>query len=95
MIIGNNSNSNKGSSFVNGLKTNKATGVGKKTFGFDENLSDYVHTNTSDDVAMYDKSLAMLKDRLSKNLISIDEFNKKCEEIGKKKAAALNNKNKF
>ena len=94
MIIGGNNNinnNNNGSNFINKMKTNKGSN-GNGSLGFNENLSNYVHTNPSDNISMYDKSLAMLKDRYEKGLINVDEFNKKCEEIGKKKAQALNKK---
>ena len=89
MIIGgNNKNINNGSNFINNMKNNSKRPM-HNNFGFNEDLNNYVHTDPKDKISMYDKSLAMLKDRYEKGLIDVDEFNKKCEEIGKKKAQAL------
>ncbi len=63
--------------------------------GFNEELSTYKHTNPTNDIDMYDKSIAMLHERYENNLISLDEFQKKCAQIGKKKRAALENRNKY
>jgi hypothetical protein len=41
--------------------------------------------NTSSEDDMYNKSLAMLNDRLEKGLITMDEFSKKCNDIAKKR----------
>lgn len=96
MIIGNNNNSfNKSNQLVNKLKKETKKHKPVNNFGFTEDLSHYVHSNPTNEIEMYDKSLAMLKERYNKNLISADEFNKKCNEIGKKKAAALNKNNRF
>ena len=91
MIIGNNNNfQNSGTKLINKLKSSHSNHAGpNNNFGFTEDLSSYSHTSANDEIAMYDKSLAMLKERYQKGLIDADEFNKKCEEIGKKKAKAL------
>ncbi|MBR3049060.1 MAG: SHOCT domain-containing protein [Bacilli bacterium] len=94
MIIGGNNNMNKGNDLINNFKNkNPQNNKIKNNFGFTEEIKDYVHTNPTDDITMYDKSIAMLKNRLDNGLITIEEFNRKCEEIGKKKTAALTNKN--
>jgi len=41
--------------------------------------------NPLDRDQMSDKTLAMLHDRLSKGLISMEEFNKQCNELAKKR----------
>ncbi|MBQ2639766.1 MAG: hypothetical protein IJF92_03285 [Bacilli bacterium] len=94
MIIGNNNNlGSKSAKLMNTLKSQHSNHAGpNNNFGFTEDLSNYSHTSANDEIAMYDKSLAMLKERYQKKLISADEFNKKCKEIGKKKAKALKNK---
>ena len=96
MLIGNNNNlGSKSSKLINNLKNQHSNHAGpNNNFGFTEDLSNYSHTNATDEIAMYDKSLAMLKERYQKKLISADEFNKKCEDIGKKKARALKSKNR-
>lgn len=52
---------------------------------FTEDLSTFKHTNATNNNDMYDKSLAMLHERLDNNLITLEEFNKKCEQLGKKR----------
>ena len=34
---------------------------------------------------MYDKTLALLHERLSQGAITLEEFNRKCRELGKKR----------
>ena len=58
-------------------------------------MNTYKYTNPTDEIMMHDKSIAMLHERLNNNTITLEEFNKKCEKIGKKKAEALKNRNKF
>ena len=41
--------------------------------------------NASSSNDMYNKSIAMLNDRLEKGTITMDEFNKKCRDIAKKR----------
>lgn len=52
---------------------------------FTGELSTFKHTSATNNDAMYDKSLAMLHERLDNNLITLDEFTKKCEQLGKKR----------
>ncbi|MBE6157830.1 MAG: hypothetical protein E7160_03455 [Firmicutes bacterium] len=102
MIIGGNNSFNQ-NSFNSQMNNNinKNNGYnpsqnnGKRDFGFKEDMNTYKHTNPSDQMAMYDKSIAMLHERLDKKLITIDEFNKQCEKIGKMKAASMKKNNKF
>ena len=102
MLIGGN-NSFNGNNFNNlsnnNFNKNNSYGQnqnnGKRDFGFKEDINTYKHTNPTDEIAMYDKSIAILHERLDKKLISLDEFNKQCERIGKQKAAALNKKNNY
>lgn len=92
MIIGGNNqfnNNNNGRNFINNMKRKNNKPTHNNNFGFNEDLNNYVHTDPKDKISMYDKSLAMLKERYEQGLIDVDEFNKKCEEIGKKKAQAL------
>jgi len=67
----------------------------RKTFGFNEKTSAYKYTDPTNKKDMYDKSIAMLNERLENNLITLDEFNKKCNQIGKRRAKDLKNNNKF
>ena len=43
------------------------------------------HTDVTSRKEMDDKAFAMLQDRLNKGLISMEEFNKKCTLLGKRK----------
>lgn len=43
------------------------------------------HTDVMSKSEMKDKSFAMLQDRLNKGLISMEEFNKMCNLLGKQK----------
>ena len=43
------------------------------------------HTNIMSKQEMNDKAFAMLQDRLNKGLISMEEFNKMCNQLGKRK----------
>ena len=58
------------------------------TNGFVKNLSEHKHVNPTNSNAMHDKTLALLNDRLQKGQISIEDFNKQCQQLGK-----LRNKN--
>lgn len=102
MILDKNNSNN---SFINNFKKNNPnestkirqdTNTNKnKKFGLNEGISTYKYTNPTNEIEMYDKSIAMLHERLNNNLITIDEFNKKCRQIGKKKEQALKKQNKF
>ncbi len=88
MIIGNNNNNNfnKNIEFQNKLKldTKKENKKGFKNI-FIKKLSSFGFSNTKNSDDMYDKSLAMLNERLEKGTISLEEFNKKCNSIAKKR----------
>ena len=43
------------------------------------------HTDVMSKTEMNDKAFSMLQDRLNKGLISMDEFNKMCSQLGKRK----------
>jgi len=87
MIIGNNSNntnSNNGNVFnphfnkkLNYIKE-QAKNNQSQMNSFNPEQRQYDVTNRND---MADKSIAMLQERLSKGLISLDEFNRKAKKI--------------
>ena len=52
---------------------------------FTEDFTTQKHTNPIDKNDMSDKSLAMLHERLKQGTITLDEFNKKCEQLGKRR----------
>ena len=43
------------------------------------------HTDPTNQNDMYDKTLAMLNERLQKGAITLEEFNKKCSILGQKR----------
>ena len=86
MIIGNNNdfNSNLNNNFLNNNFPNRNQTINQPdTSLLTGDLSTFAHTNPMDNNQMYDKSLAMLKERYDKKLISLDEFSKGCEQIRK------------
>lgn len=50
---------------------------------FVKDITEHKYANPSNREAMYDKSLAMLQSRLDNNLISTEEFNKKCAQLNR------------
>ena len=50
-----------------------------------ETTTNMAHTNINSRNEMYEKSFAMLQDRLRNGLISVEEFNSKCNELNKKR----------
>lgn len=100
MIINNNNLGNKQSEFLNSnFKKNNPVESSKinkekktQSFGFNEDLSMYKYTNPANKDAMYNKSLAMLQERYNNNLITLEEFKKQCNKIGKQRRNNTNNK---
>lgn len=96
MLLGNNNNQN----FSNPLKNNfENTGFVNKNHEFQQNINQQMnqkniftndiktqqHINPINKNDMSDKTLALLHERLQKGTISLDEFNKQCEILGKKR----------
>ena len=52
---------------------------------FTKDIKTQQHINPTNKQDMADKSLAILHERLQQGIISLDEFNKKCEELGRKR----------
>ena len=52
---------------------------------FVKDISSQQHVDPTNKSDMSDKSLAMLHERLEQGLISFEEFNKKCIELGKRR----------
>ena len=85
MIIGNNQNNNSmPNSFNNNWQNIKQnTNVRNQNKNvFVKDIKDQKYTNPLNNNDMYDKTLAMLHERLEKNLITMEEFNKKCAQLG-------------
>lgn len=87
MIIGGNNNfNNQNNNFQNKFndinKQNKKNQI-KNTFVDDITIQK--HSNPTNKHDMSDKALAMLHERYSQGLISLEEFNKKCNILGQKR----------
>lgn len=88
MIIGKNDNYNNqinnfNTKFNTLKEQNKNNPINKNPFVDD--ISVKKHTNPINNNDMADKSLAMLHERYKNGLISLEEFNKKCNMIGQKR----------
>lgn len=51
---------------------------------FTEDLKNIKYSNPTSKKDMRNKSIAMLQERLDQGLITLDEFNKKCNNLSKK-----------
>ena len=83
MIIGKNTNFQANRNQF--LKENNQNPTHPKINPMMEQTRTMQHTNVMSKKEMNDKAFAMLEDRLNKGLISIEEFNKKCTLLGKRK----------
>ena len=72
---------------INNISINKfeKTKVSSKRNDFTKDIFSMEGGNASSSNDMYNKAIAMLNDRLEKGTITMDEFNKKCREIAKKR----------
>ena len=109
MIIGNNNQGNKNNfnkqpsnisipnSFENRWNTIQEYNNNrpKRNNVFVKDIQHQKYTSANDTNGIYDKSLAMLHERLEKGTISLDEFNKKCAQLGKQKQNSLKNDKLF
>ena len=79
MIIGNNSKPQPNrNQFVknNNIRTNINPMI--------ERTRAMQHTDVTSKSEMHDKAYTLLEERLNKGLISMEEFNKRCAELGKR-----------
>lgn len=85
MIIGNNFNNpnQQANRFHNNFKRTQQQS--NKTNAFVKNLSTFSHTDAANKDAMYDKTLALLNERLQNKQITMEEFKKQCEALGKRR----------
>ncbi len=81
MIIGNNNSFSK-NPFLNNKQHNTNNNV-KDISTLTEDISQFKYTNPKDRDAMCDKSLAMIRDRYEKKLITLDEFKRQSDKIRK------------
>ena len=83
MIIGNNTNMQP-KSFLRKEQGENSTPVNNMNPMVESNRA-MQHTDVMSKNEMNDKAFSMLQDRLNKGLISMDEFNKMCNQLGKRK----------
>ena len=88
MIIGNNnigkqnfvSNNRQMQERINDNNTNNMKPL---VSPMNEKTSTMIHTDVMNKSEMNNKAFSMLQERLSNGTISIEEFNRKCKELGK------------
>lgn len=101
MIIGNNFNRNpnqnfENSNFNNQNRNNRPNQNSNQSQGLNQNnnfsnnlltkdISSFKYANIENKTEVYDKSLAILHDRLKNKSITLDEFNRKCKELANKR----------
>lgn len=101
MIIGNNFNRNpnqnfENSNFNNQNRNNRPNQNSNQSQGLNQNnnfsnslltkdISSFKYANIENKTEVYDKSLAILHDRLKNKSITLDEFNRKCRELANKR----------
>lgn len=101
MIIGNNFNRNlnqnfENSNFNNQNRNNRPNQNSNQSQGLNQNnnfsnnlltkdISSFKYANIENKTEVYDKSLAILHNRLKNKSITLDEFNRKCRELANKR----------
>lgn len=100
MLLGNNFNNNNSNKFAQPMGNQfENTGFVNKNHEFQQNINQannqkniftndiktQQHINPLNKNDMADKTLALLHERLKQGSISLEEFNKRCEELGKKR----------
>ena len=90
MIIGKNNNLGKPNFVTNNTthnnNINNSSNINQQRNilnPMNETTTTFNHSNIMDKDEMKNKSFAMLQERLSNGTISLEEFNKKCHELGK------------
>ena len=85
MIIGKDNNLNfSNNNFNTRMNTIKENLIIITSYEQPQSINTMQHSNILDKTEMKEKSFNMLQDRYNKGLISMEEFNKKCNELGKK-----------
>ena len=87
MIIGNNFNNpnQQANRFHSNFKRVQNQGRQNNSNAFVKNLSSMAHTDASNRDAMHDKTLALLNERLQNKQITMEEFTRQCEALGKRR----------
>jgi len=83
MIIGKNTNFQANNNQF--IKENKANQIVSNMNPMIEQTRTMQHTDVTSRSEMNEKAFSMLQDRLNKGLISLEDFNKKCNELGKRR----------
>ena len=83
MIIGNNKNTNiANQTFINNMnQIQNNQEIHNKPIN--QNINPMMLSNVLSKKEMHERSLQMLQSRLQNGLITVEEFNKKCEELRK------------
>ena len=82
MIIGKDNNINFNNR-LNTIKQNNNNNNNKTSINQNHQIEIMQHSNVMSKNEMADKSFSMLQERLRNGTISIEEFNKKCIQLGK------------
>lgn len=93
----NNQNSSMGNTFQNRWNTVQEQNRIRqpRSNGFVKNIQDQKYASTTDTHGMQDRTLAMLHDRLEKGTISLEEFNRKCAQLGQQRQNMSKNNKLF
>lgn len=67
----------------------------KRNNVFVKDIQSQKYSSANDTNGIHDKSLAMLHERLEKGTISLEEFNKKCAQLGQQRQNSLKNNKLF
>lgn len=84
MIIGNNNGNNMNKAFNTKFNTIKENAINTKGVVSPISHDTTKHRDVLSKSDMNDKAFAMLQERLNNGLITIEEFNKKCTQLGKR-----------
>lgn len=93
----NNSMPNNGNNFQNRWNTVQEQNRIRQPHsnGFVKNIQDQKYASSTDTRGMQDRTLAMLHDRLQKGTISLEEFNRKCAQLGEQRQNMSKNNKLF
>lgn len=94
---GNNQMPNVGNTFENRWNTIQEQNRVRQPHsnGFVKNIQDQKYASSTDTSGMQDRTLAMLHDRLEKGTISLEEFNRKCAQLGQQRQNMSKNNKLF
>lgn len=79
MIISNNNFNSNNNNFKNNINSIKNSSINIDG----THINQKAHKDVNNRNEMIDQSIAMLQQRLNRGLISLEEFHKQCEKLGK------------